>query len=485
MDIIDLISDPLLLGPYFQGSSWDRWRAVLRAAFALPMTKRDRVLFAEVAGDRAPPKKPVRELVVVGGRGSGKDAIATALATLIPVVGDFSRLRPGEKAIILLLASDRDQAGIAFDYLKGYFENVPLLAAMVKGRIKEDVIDLKNGSRILVGTNNFRAPRGRTIAAAIYDECSVWRSDDSVTPDYETDSAVSPGLSRWPGSLKIMISSAYRRTGLFYERWKSTFGKDDADCLSVLGTSLQFNPTLDEKIIQRELDKDYPRASAEYLSVWRDDLSTYISRQLVEELIDRGCREREYDRSIRTYRAFTDEAGGSGQDASTLSIVHVERDGLIVQDVMRIWKPPFNSQAVFSEKARILKSFRLGRVVGDKWAGGLPPALYRAEGIAFEQNARPRSELYLDFLHLLNARRIRMLDEPTQISQLCSLERKTDWGGRESIGHAANAHDDACNSLAGSAVLAATKKPSIGSMITAETLARFNRPSPGQMKCFF
>jgi hypothetical protein len=78
-----------------------------------------------------------------------------------------------------------------------------------------------------------------------------------------------------------------------------------------------------------------------------------------------------------------------------------------------------------------------------------------------------------------------MLDEPTQISQLCSLERKTDWGGRESIGHAANAHDDACNSLAGSAVLAATKKPSIGSMITAETLARFNRPSPGQMKCFF
>jgi hypothetical protein len=65
--VIDFISDPSLLRSSFEGPSWDRWRAVLRAAFALPMSRRDRVLFAEVAADRAPPKHRVKELVCAAG----------------------------------------------------------------------------------------------------------------------------------------------------------------------------------------------------------------------------------------------------------------------------------------------------------------------------------------------------------------------------------------------------------------------------------
>jgi len=34
--IIDLMDGPL--APFYEGPSWDRWRAVLRAAYALPMT---------------------------------------------------------------------------------------------------------------------------------------------------------------------------------------------------------------------------------------------------------------------------------------------------------------------------------------------------------------------------------------------------------------------------------------------------------------
>jgi hypothetical protein len=90
-------------------------------------------------------------------------------------------------------------------------------------------------------------------------------------------------------------------------------------------------------------------------------------------------------------------------------------------------------------------------------------------------------------LHIVNSAKIRLLDEPVQIAELCNLERRTSWGGRESIDHPqhANAHDDACNALAGAAVLAATKRRSIGSMITPEVLARFGRPPRGQEKCFF
>jgi hypothetical protein len=42
------------------------------------------------------------------------------------------------------------------------------------------------------------------------------------------------------------------------------------------GTTLQFNPSFDEDIIERALAEDPERYGAEYLK-WRDDLSTWLS----------------------------------------------------------------------------------------------------------------------------------------------------------------------------------------------------------------
>jgi hypothetical protein len=106
--VLDFMADARLLRSSFEGPSWDRWRAVLRAAFALPMSDNDRTLFAEVSGNRKPPARPVRELVCGIGRGGGKDSIASALAVFIAVTGDFSRLRHGERGTIMCLATDRD-----------------------------------------------------------------------------------------------------------------------------------------------------------------------------------------------------------------------------------------------------------------------------------------------------------------------------------------------------------------------------------------
>jgi hypothetical protein len=42
-----------------------------------------------------------------------------------------------------------------------------------------------------------------------------------------------------------------------------------------------------------------------------------------------------------------------------------------------------------------------------------------------------------------------LLDHPRAIAQLCSLERRTARGGRDSIDHAPGAHDDLANAVAG------------------------------------
>jgi hypothetical protein len=459
MNIAQVIGDQNLLGRYFEGPSWDRWRAVLKAAYALPLTERERALFHEVAGERAPPRRPVRELVAVVGRGGGKNSAATGLATFIAITGNFAKLRPGERGIVLLLATDKEQASISLDYLRGYFAEVPMLAAMVE-RTRANAIDLKNGASITVVTSNFRAPRGRTICAAIYDECAFWRSEATSAPDIEVDAAIAPGLARFPGSMKIMISSAYRRTGLFYERYKVGFGVDSDSCLVVLGTSMQFNPTLDQQIIDAELARDWERCAAEYLSEWRDDLSSYINRAIIEGLVDHGVSIRPYDPRIRNYVAFTDESGGSGKDASTLSICHRDKDNRVIQDALWIWRPPFDPERVIRLKSELLKSYKLRKVVGDHWAGGLPGAIYRTHGITFEKSEIQKTDIYRDFEILLNSARVRFIDNEQQINELLSLERRVHWGGRESIDHPAGDHwhDDAANAVAGAAVLSADKR---------------------------
>jgi hypothetical protein len=64
---------------------------------------------------------------------------------------------------------------------------------------------------------------------------------------------------------------------------------------------------------------------------------------------------------------------------------------------------------------------------------------------------KPKSDIYRDLLPAVNGRRVEFLDHLKLISQLCSLERRTWRGGRDSIDHppGANSHDDVINCCAG------------------------------------
>jgi hypothetical protein len=121
------ISHKLLSAPFFKGDSWNCWRACLRAAFAESM----RELFTAVAACQ-PPQKRVRELVIAAGRGAGKDSIASLVVTCAAFNFDRKNFRPGEKAVCMALACDREQANV-----RGYFETVPALSRMVD-RISAD-----------------------------------------------------------------------------------------------------------------------------------------------------------------------------------------------------------------------------------------------------------------------------------------------------------------------------------------------------------
>jgi hypothetical protein len=86
--------------------------------------------------------------------------------------------------------------------------------------------------------------------------------------------------------------------------------------------------------------------------------------------------------------------------------------------------------------------------------GNWPRERFEVRGVNHRTSDKSKSHIYRDLLPLINGGRIELLDHQKLIAQLCSLERTTARGGRDSIDHPRGAHDDVANSVAGAIVYA-------------------------------
>ena len=168
------------------GASWDGWRAVLKAMDGLPMSETEVEFFKSIAGGCEPPSRRVSEFVAACARRTGKDSIGSLVAAHSAALFDGQdKLRPGERAQVLCLACDRDQAKIILRYIKSYFETIPALRAMVERETK-DGFELNNGVDITVATNSFRSVRGRPILLAISGRSRIFRIRNQRVARYRT-----------------------------------------------------------------------------------------------------------------------------------------------------------------------------------------------------------------------------------------------------------------------------------------------------------
>lgn len=473
-NIVECMDDERWFARSFAGDSWDRWRAILRAAFALPMSERDLDLFREVA-ERDAPAHRVKEFWCIAGRRAGKDSIASLVAAYLATFGNFARhLRPGERAVIAIIAVDRIQARICWRLVNAFFDH-QLLHTLVTRRndsTNQLSLELNNGVDIEILTNSFRSVRGRTLACCIMDEVNFWRDETGANPDSEVYNALEPGLATLPGSLLIGISTAYRKAGLLYSKFAEHYAKPDDETLVVKGTSRQFNPSLDQARIDRAIARDPEVGGAEWLSIWRSDIGEFLGREIIENAVDRDVVVRPPAEGIH-YFAFADPSGGIS-DSFTLAIAHREAGNVGVLDCLSEWRSPFNPSSVVAEIADLLHSYRLGTLRGDKYAANWVTEAFRAQSIRYESSDLDRSAIYENAIPLFSSGRARILDHERLVQQFHGLERRTRAGGRDRIDHAANAHDDLANACAGALVSAAGRKGPI--VIDDELLARSRIP---------
>jgi hypothetical protein len=472
-DIISAMTDRRLFGRFYEGASWSGWQAVLRGAFGLKMTEEEITFFRSVAG-REPPGRRVKELVLAIGRRGGKDAVAALIAafTALSFKPD-GRVRAGERPLILLLAADRAQSRNLLRYIEGLF-SVPALKALIR-RETQDGFELANGIDVTVGTADWRTIRGRTVLLCIMNELAFWRDETSSNPDKEIYRAVVPATATLGDqAMIVMISSVHRRAGLLYEKWDKHFGQNDPNTLVVTGGTRQFNPMIDQKIIDDALADDPQAAAAEYLNCqWRDDVNSYLTRQEIMAVVDKGTSVRFPQRGVR-YVAHLDASSGQGKDSLCCCVGHRDGDVCIIDNVIEI-APPFQPASAISRVSEVLRSYDIKNVTCDRWGLGFVEQELQRNGISVNYSDKNSSELFRQALPIITSQRCRLLDHERATAQFVNLERRALAAGGERISHPNRSghHDDVAVVIAGCLVaLSAPMSNADGWLRLYERLAR-------------
>jgi hypothetical protein len=462
VSLTDAMADLELFGKTFEAPSFWTWKTVAKVIDGAQLDEREAALFRECTGRARLPSGPVRTIINLSGRRGGKDRFLSSVAVWrAALCCDWRKhMSAGEQAVVLLLGADRKQAGILRRYCEGLLQAKRLRREIA--RQDRTVIEFRNGAALEIGTNDARLIRGRSAIAVLGSECSHWKTDEAAaSSDEEVVGAATPSMAMCPdGGLLMLGSSVYRKRGYMYRRYRELHGNDDAGAVCWFAPSQVMNPSLPARAVDKALEEDTAKARAEFLNVWREDLSDFIPIDIIDACTDWGISERPPQPNVK-YIAWADAAGGTGRDSFALAIAHrIAKDRTVVLDLVRERKPRFVSSAVVAEFAAILRQFKISEVWGDSFAGGFHADAWASHKIKFKPAERNTSENYLALLPLLTQPgRTRLLHDHALRHQLAGLERRTHAGDRESVSHAntQSAHDDVAAAAAGALVLAALR----------------------------
>ena len=100
----------------------------------------------------------------------------------------------------------------------------------------------------------------------------------------------------------------------------------------------------------------------------------------------------------------------------------------------------------------MLRSYRIRDGAGDRYGGAWVAQAFEKLGIEYCPAERSKSDLYLDFLQLVNAGRAEFPDVPRLATQLSGSNAGLSRSGRDYIDHAPGRHDDVANAVSGAVV---------------------------------
>ena len=445
-----------IVGQSWWSDDWKAWRVFIKALFGVAITDSEEVtIFRECTGLIEQPTGIQREAWMPIGRRGGKSRILAFIAIYLAVCFDWRPyLSPGERGYISILAAFRDQAQTIIGYVTAAFLDHPTLSRLLIGQPAAESVSISGSVVIRVATASFRAVRSSTTIAALCDEIAFWRTEDtSANPDREILEALKPSMLTIPNSMLFGASSPYARRGVLWEAYDQHYGAAKYQRGAPLvwkAPTWVMHPSIDRKEIDEKYEADPLSAAAEYGAEFRSDIAAFVDMDVVKALVSRSVHEIPPLPGVR-YAAFCDPSGGM-VDSMTLAIAHRDRNNRGVLDCVRERRPPFSPDDVVIEFTALLKSYGLNSVKGDRYGGDWPASRFREHGIVYEHSELTKVDVYREAIPILNAARVELLDNRRLVDQICSLERRTARGGRDSIDHPPGQHDDLANAALGAIV---------------------------------
>lgn len=396
----------------------------------------------------------LRYSLVLSGRAKKNWKTADAMLYGLKVLTGAS---PGGNQVYVV-ANDQGQAADDLDLAKKIIKANVTLQDWVRPR--KNVIERKDGDGFMeiLPAQDAIGQHGKTYRLLVVDEIHGYRN-------YDLLEALAPDPTR--GDVQQWITSyasIYHRPGvpLFDFLQMAKAGQDPRLLFSWYAADYTTDPEADGLSPE---DRANPSrgtwAHAGYLEQQRRRLPSHKYRRLhlnlpglpegsayqaepVMDAIERGVLQRAPVAGI-TYAAFVDMSGGSSDDA-VLAIGHQDGAGRAVLDVVQDQgaRPPFDPRKAVERFVVTLKTYGVGAVTGDKYAGETFVSDFASKGIGYHVSAETKSELYEAFEPRLNAREAVLLDAPTLEQQLLGLVWR---GGR--IDHPGGEHDDYANAAAG------------------------------------
>ena len=147
-------------------------------------------------------------------RGNGKTALISSLSLLHLVMPGFAD--PG--ASVILAASDKQQAGIAFKHVVEMARSHPGVSAMLK------IIDSQKRIKVIGSPNELKVvssesytKHGMAPSFFLADECHAWQASEA----HDLWNTISKGMSKRRNPLTVSLSTAGKGIGtLAADKWK-------------------------------------------------------------------------------------------------------------------------------------------------------------------------------------------------------------------------------------------------------------------------
>jgi hypothetical protein len=394
---------------------------ILKSTYGLELSEAESELYLRATG-RIYVAREQREITLVAGRRGGKtDRIGAKIA-----VYEAFREHPiprGQRAYVLLIAPSLEQAEIAYDYIRKDIESSPILLRKV-AKFRDNEIRLKNRITIRCCACSSVAVRGRAVVAAICDEVCFWRNEEtSVHCDEEVLAALRPAMITFPRSKLVKISTPHAKRGVVWEEYRR---RAELSYPVFQLSTMEMNPTISVEFLEEERERNLERFKREYLAEFTDNVVSWIAPEDLDACIVPGRRQLPRV-SDGVYVAAVDPA--FKQSDFALAIAHRTSAGLIVVDRVARWtgstKAPLGFERVCREIAEILREYGIDHLEGDQYAAAAIQQEFQKLGLTYKEvtfNRQTRPRLFNNLKHLLQQRRIELLDQPEPLRQLRSLE---------------------------------------------------------------